>query len=319
MDLPQEFNLRSLRTFVVAADAGNMTRAAASLGVTQSSVSGTVAALETALGARLFDRHVRPLRLTATGARLYQKAIALLQAASDTFIAARAGHASGLPSLTLAMIQSTADLLGPALVSRLGHVAARWRVWSGISPETHAALLNHAADIIVTGSEELDDAEGLERFVLLQENFLLLAPRAWGAGAADLAALAERPFIRFSQRSTIGQQIERQISRMRLKLPFHAEFDSIAGVQAMVAEGLGWTFSTPLCLLNDSASAGRLTATPLRGAQFSRRLTLVGRRGMAGVAPALVAAEARLLLRALFAGPRAAPWPWLEAEVQHLE
>src|SRR3546814_10973483 len=65
MDLPQSFDLRSLRVFVMVAEAGGMTSAARQLGLTQSSVSQIVGNLEEALGSALFDRSVRPLALTA--------------------------------------------------------------------------------------------------------------------------------------------------------------------------------------------------------------------------------------------------------------
>ena len=45
MDLPQSFDLRSLRVFVMVAEAGGMTSAAKQLGLTQSSVSQIVSNL----------------------------------------------------------------------------------------------------------------------------------------------------------------------------------------------------------------------------------------------------------------------------------
>ncbi|WP_218920483.1 helix-turn-helix domain-containing protein [Lentzea guizhouensis] len=49
-------DLRHLRAFVAVVDAGTFTDAAATLGLTQASVSRSVAALEAALGARLLQR-----------------------------------------------------------------------------------------------------------------------------------------------------------------------------------------------------------------------------------------------------------------------
>jgi DNA-binding transcriptional LysR family regulator len=51
--------LRQLRALLVVVDAGTFTGAAASLGVSQASVSRTVATLERALGARVLQRTTR--------------------------------------------------------------------------------------------------------------------------------------------------------------------------------------------------------------------------------------------------------------------
>lgn len=316
MELPQGFNLRALRVFVMVADAGSMTKAARNLRITQSSVSETVAMLEEALETDLFDRHVRPIKLTHSGTRLYQKSYTLLQNAADTFNSVRNTSAIGLPRLTLAMVESTADILGPVLVRRVNHVAAQWRVWTGNSLDNHAALLNHSADIIITASDELDDTDELDRFPLVRENFVIMVPRSWGIEKPDLTELANRPFIRFSRRSAIGQQVERQTNRLRMKLPFHAEFDTIGGVQSTVSAGQGWTFSTPLCLMNDVASFDALTVLPYRRAQFSRRVTLIGRKGMIGDAPATLAKVARAALRDLIDKELSPRWPTIIDEIQ---
>lgn len=61
-----------LRIFHAVAEAGSFTRAGATLGLSQSSVSRQIAALEERLGAPLFHRHARGLQLTESGETLYQ-------------------------------------------------------------------------------------------------------------------------------------------------------------------------------------------------------------------------------------------------------
>lgn len=63
-------DLRHLRAFVAVVDAGTFTDAATALGLTQASVSRSVAALETSLGARLLQRTPRHVSLTTTGAQI---------------------------------------------------------------------------------------------------------------------------------------------------------------------------------------------------------------------------------------------------------
>jgi DNA-binding transcriptional LysR family regulator len=72
-----------LRTFVAVAATLNITRAARKVHLTQSSVTEQIQTLEADLGARLFDRTQRGLRLTAAGQRLLDHAVPLLAMAEE--------------------------------------------------------------------------------------------------------------------------------------------------------------------------------------------------------------------------------------------
>src|SRR5260370_7876011 len=60
-------NLRHLQFFVVLAEELNFSRAAERLHVAQPALSRQIGSLEQRLGAQLFDRSGRPLRLTEAG------------------------------------------------------------------------------------------------------------------------------------------------------------------------------------------------------------------------------------------------------------
>ncbi|HIP79124.1 MAG TPA: LysR family transcriptional regulator, partial [Kiloniellaceae bacterium] len=103
MDLPQGFDLKAIRVFVMVAETGGMTPAAKQLGLTQSTVSQIVGNLEDALGTPLFDRAVRPLALTAAGTTFYERGRVMLAEAGDLLRSLREGQSEPLSSLTLAM------------------------------------------------------------------------------------------------------------------------------------------------------------------------------------------------------------------------
>ncbi len=65
---PQRLPLNALRAFEAAARLGAFTAAAAELGVSPGAVTAHVKALEDRLGAALFERHSKGVRLTALGA-----------------------------------------------------------------------------------------------------------------------------------------------------------------------------------------------------------------------------------------------------------
>jgi DNA-binding transcriptional LysR family regulator len=76
-----QMTLSQLELFVALVEAGGFTAAGARLGISQSSVSHTVKALEQALGTALFDRRQAPPVLTDGARRLLPHARAMLSAA----------------------------------------------------------------------------------------------------------------------------------------------------------------------------------------------------------------------------------------------
>lgn len=313
MEFPAGFDLKSIRTFTFVVELGGMTQAAQRLEMTQSSVSQTIGNLEEALGAALFDRTVRPIALTPTGVTLYDHGRAILSAASDTLQALREQQGRRLASLTLGMPESFANTVGPLLADSLDSYAGRWRIWSGISPENHDALMNHAVDIIVTTSDELDSVAGLEIHPLLEEPFILVFPASFEATVTGLESHANLRFIRYSLRSAIGRQVERQINRLRLNIPVTAEFDTAAGQLAAVAAGTGWSITTPLCLLQEFSKVGdRVRVEPVKRGRFSRTLKLVARKDVLGEVPRQIASESRNILRSKGLDPLYAQHPWIK-------
>ena len=70
--------LRHLKAIAILADTGSVTLAATRLHLTQSALSHQLAALEAYLGAALFVRQQRPLKLTEAGSTLLQAALRVL-------------------------------------------------------------------------------------------------------------------------------------------------------------------------------------------------------------------------------------------------
>lgn len=312
MEFPAGFDLRAIRAFVLVAESGGMTAAAQRLGTTQSNVSQIIANLEQSLRTPLFDRSVRPIALTAAGNLLLDRGRILLSSASETMQALRVEERLTLPSLTLGLVDSFANTIGPGLVRELGDLAHRWRIWSGITPDIHNLLLSHAADGIVSASEEIDAVAGLERIPIIREPFVRVFPAGYDGPTEPLDRI-ELPFIRYSLRSFIGRQIEQQINRLRLDLPIGVEFDTATGQLMTVANGLGWSMTTPLCLLQDHWLLDRLRVLPMAPRPFSRQLNFVARQGDLGEVSASIAACARRILQREALPQLYGPLPWIEA------
>ncbi|MFE2419437.1 LysR family transcriptional regulator [Streptomyces hokutonensis] len=85
-------DLGAVRTFVAVAEAGQFQKAAADLSISQQAVSKRVAALERALGVRLFTRAPRGAELTIDGQAFLPHARELLRAAERASASVRPGH-----------------------------------------------------------------------------------------------------------------------------------------------------------------------------------------------------------------------------------
>jgi len=76
-------NIAALRAFLAVAETGSFSRAAERVFLTQPAISKRIAALETELGTRLFDRIGRRAQLTPAGAALLDRARAILRELDD--------------------------------------------------------------------------------------------------------------------------------------------------------------------------------------------------------------------------------------------
>ncbi|MDF2622120.1 MAG: transcriptional regulator, LysR family, partial [Xanthobacteraceae bacterium] len=149
---------------------------------------------------------------------------------------------------------------------------------------------------LLVGADALDEIEGLERWPLLTEPYVLLMPANLPAPArvADIEELTRTvPLVRFSARSKTGMEVERHLRRLRLELPRPLEFDTPYGVTAAVADGAGFAVTTPLCLIEAAVPLDGLACHALPGPGLARHLTLIARRQELGRLPREVAAFCR--------------------------
>lgn len=294
------FDLRALELFLAVCDAGTMAQAARRLGLTQPAISQAIADMERRMGIALFDRSARPLALTAAGGALRQRASALLSEARQIAPLLREAEHARLPLLRAGLVDSLSRALLAPLARALGEKAEQVSLLSGLTASHAGALLTRQLDLLV-GADDLDEIEGLERWPLVTEPYVLLLPAALPAPARvfDLGELARQvPLVRFSARSKTGMEVERHLRRLRLDLPRPLEFDTPYGVTAAVAEGAGFAITTPLCLMEAGIPLDGLACHPLPGPGLTRHLTLIARRQELGRLPREVAAFCRERLAA---------------------
>ena len=265
--------------------------------MTQSAVSQTIAGLEHAIDTQLFDRSVRPLALTTSGNILLVRARQIIKDTHDTFRETEALEQRKLSTLTLSMTGSMSAVLGAKLYKALHEISGYWRIWAGLSPHHREEFLSHNIDIMMTTQTVMEDVSQLERKVIFQEPYVLVFPKDYKGSVDIMDEHRKLPFLRYSMRSALGQRIESQLNRLKLKFPKVLEFDNAPSHTRAVAEGVGWGITTPLCLLSTADLLNDVQIYPLTRGQFNRRFDLICREDSLGQIPEKIADEARKILR----------------------
>jgi len=272
MSTTPALDLSALQTFVAFCEAGSMTAAAARLGVSQSAVSQLVARLERDMACALLDRDARPAQLTNAGRTLLALAQDLLAHANRVAERVRQGGLTAHPRIRLGCVDSFAATVGPALIRALSTDASELHLGSGLTPDLLEQLLGRQLDLAIC----TDAASSQPRLVqtpLFAERFVLVLPATFAlAPVPELADLSSRlPLIRYSLRSVIGQQVERYLRHVGLQTERRFEFDATDALLSLVAAGLGWAISTPLCLWQSRHLIGQVAVFPLAASALAQR------------------------------------------------
>jgi DNA-binding transcriptional LysR family regulator len=144
-----ELELRHLRVFLAVAQLGGHTRAARSLGVSQSTVSETLSSLERALGTALFRKAARGSTLTPTGQALLPRARNILTLTSQ--LLAELARVSTDVNATL-VVAAVESLNAYVLPSRLAALRARW---SKVHLEVVTGTCTEIRESVAAGQSDL--------------------------------------------------------------------------------------------------------------------------------------------------------------------
>lgn len=266
------------KIFVAVAETKSMSTVGKQLGISQSAVSQTIRSLEEQLKVDLFSRDRRPLALTRQGEILYDHALKILSLQSDTIRAVRDVSGHKVSRLHIAMANSCAEIIAPKLVCEFGDLASQWKISSGITPEHVEQFLERRVDMILTIDEMLEGQQGIDRFQLMREPYVLAVPASYKK-EVDIETLASQlPFIRYGLNSSTGRRIEQQLNRMHVLPPRWIEIESVIGQMQIINAGRGFGLTTPLCFANIAEINKNVKLEPLPRANFSRQINLLARK-----------------------------------------
>jgi len=134
--------LRHLRYFLAVADEGNVTRAAARLGISQPPLSQQIRELERELGVTLLHRTPQGVMLTAAGEAFRDEAARTLQAADSARQAAQRAARGQTGTLRVGFTGSAA--FNPVVAATLREFRRRWPQVQLLLTETNTTRLTEA-------------------------------------------------------------------------------------------------------------------------------------------------------------------------------
>ena len=237
--------VQNLRAFLMVADNASFSAAAEALHLTQPAVSKRVAALESQLGASLFDRVGRQVQLTEAGRALIPHALAITRNLDQAVqsIQDLSGEVSGRLRL------ATSHHIG---LHRLPPVLRRFsEAYPGVALDIEFLDSEQAYDEIARGNSELAVVT-----LAPETDASLVAEPVWPdpldfmvveghplaeRGALTLEALCEYPVILPGGGTYTGQIVRRLFDRRSLKLDVALSTNYLETIRMMATIGLGWT------------------------------------------------------------------------------
>jgi len=264
-------DVKSLYTLVSVADRGSFAEAAKALGITLPAVSMQMSALEEELSIQLFDRSRRPPKLTEKGLYLTQRArelIAHWESLSDSLKREATGAI-----LKLGVVHTAVSGLLPLALRLLqdSRHDVEIRLTTGLTHELEKAVLRGELDVAVVSEPEVERSE-LEFCPVTDETLVVIAHKSV-PGDVDYEILLNNPYVRFNRLAQVARMIQREFAKRDIQVNSTMEIDTIEGVIAMVANGLGVSVVPDRAELQESTN--KLRKIPFGNPPISRCLGLL--------------------------------------------
>ncbi|HEY8503824.1 MAG TPA: LysR substrate-binding domain-containing protein [Gemmataceae bacterium] len=268
--------LHQLRYFAAVAELGNFTRAAEKCFVAQPSLSQQVIKLERELGAPLFERLGRRVKLTDAGRALYRQAVAILAAVEEAKRRVADGADPAHGRLAVGAIPTVAPYLLPPLLQ--GFLAR----FPGAEVMVYEDLTEHTVRRCVQG--ELDVGllalpvrhERLASETLYSEELLLAVPAGHPLARkrrVTMADVGRERFILLDETHCLGEQIVRFCAERACLPAVSCHSAQLLTVQELVGLGHGVSLIPEMAAAADRDA--RRVYRSLSGARPRRTLAAV--------------------------------------------
>lgn len=265
-------DIRALKSLILTAELGSITRASGELGIVQSALSRKIQAIEDELGATLFTRLPRGIQLTPAGRRFLDRARRIVREVEFARTDMQDGSDAVEGSVSLGLSPTLAPLLAPdtLLHLRQDFPGIRLKIVEGFS----TSLL----DLLLTGRLELAVLTNPPRTAMLhlqpavsEEILVVTPPGARGIQPYySVEELCNEPMVVTSGLRTV---IEDQLRKQGRALTLAAEVDSVEAIRRMVMRGEAITLM-PASTFQDDIRARRLDAFQVANLGLHRLLVI---------------------------------------------
>jgi len=282
--------LAQVEGFIEVARHGNLSRAAASLYITQPALTARLQSLEAELGEALFTRTGRGMELTDAGRAFLpyaERAVGSLEGGRELVAGIRRGSAGELV-LGAAPAVSTYVLPGVLVRYATAHPSVRLVVRTGHSEEIVEMALR---DEIAIGLIREIRHPRIESIPLYDDELVFVvtpAHRFAAAGRIGLEELSGDRLILFDRTSSYYELTNSMLREAGVAPQGVIELDNIEAAKKMVERGLGVAL-LPRTAIATELTVGSLRAVTILGALPIRRRIVAIRRRDAGPPTGVVA------------------------------
>jgi DNA-binding transcriptional LysR family regulator len=145
---PTQTDWNLIRSFVAVVEHKSLTKAAEFLGLSQATLSRQISELETVIGAALFERVARGLKLTVAGENLVEPARQMMQAARALGMNAAVKSESLAGTVRITASETVAAFVMPAILARMAKTHPEIQV-ELVASNQLTNLLEREADIAI--------------------------------------------------------------------------------------------------------------------------------------------------------------------------
>jgi DNA-binding transcriptional LysR family regulator len=280
-----------IAAFVEVARRRSVSRAAEALFVTQPALTARLQGLERNLGARLFVRTPRGMKLTEAGESFLPYAVRALDSLTDGRMQVNALERGGAGRLAIGAAPAVSTYVLPGLLKRFAqsHPRVEVRVRTGHSEEMLELVLREQVDVGLVRALQHRDISSTP---LYEDRLILVVdpehPFA-ASGGIRLAEISGQQLILFDRTSSYHELTSALFRRAGISPNGVMELDNIDAAKKMVEQGFGVAL-LPHTSVADELAAGTLAEVAVQDAESVRREIVAIRRRDAGPATGTVGA-----------------------------
>ena len=235
-----------LETFLTVAETQNLFSAARILKVSQPTLTQRLKKLEQFLGAPLFDRDSRPMKLTNLGRNLVSSGTDLLKQNKEFWKNIKKHTKQPKTLLKLGMPDSLSEIMGAECLTALSDLADRIELKSGISPWLENSFYTQKFDLAIDTEPFTKDPNN-EVIPLFTDPFILVTPIIWDKISLE-ELVSTKPLVGYGRTSKFGSNCTKIVANLGVNYQPRFSFDSTQSLLRFVQAGHGWAATSALCL-----------------------------------------------------------------------